>query len=217
MTLIILVRHGQTEWNRDERFRGHTDIELNETGLAQARALAARISAQWHPVAVYVGPLTRTRQTGDAIAHSVQLAAQVEDGLIDVDCGGWQGLTPAEVQQRWPAEYQTYLHSPEGFTFPGGDSLEAARMRGMDCLQKLIAPYPDQTLVLVSHNALNRLLLLTILGLGTQSYWSIRQDLCALNAFEAGGGHFSLITLNETGHLLSVSSNQDETGGSKTE
>ena len=166
---------------------------------------------------MYAGPLVRTIQTAEPSGQALKLPVQVEAGLIDVDCGQWQGLTVDEVRQRWPAEYQTYLHSPQDFAFPGGESLEAARLRGMDCMQGLIDSHPDQTILVVSHNALNRLILLSILGLGSASYWNIRQDLCALNALEQDNGHFTLITLNETGHVLSLSASQATTGESKSE
>src|SRR3989337_9617 len=108
MTQIILVRHGQTAWNREERFRGHADIPLDETGLLQAQATADRIAMQWKPDAVYAGPLSRTLKTAEPTAQLFNLAVQVEDGLIDVDCGLWQGLTPTEVWQGLPTEFQYY-------------------------------------------------------------------------------------------------------------
>jgi probable phosphoglycerate mutase len=202
MTRIILVRHGQTAWNREERFRGHADIPLDETGFAQAKATAARIAAQWKPDAVYAGPLSRTIQTAEATAHEFNLAVQVEEGLIDVDCGEWQGLTPEEARRQWPAEFEMFLHSPKDFVFPGGEALEAARLRAIRRVEELAARHPDQTLVLVSHTALNRLILLSVLGLDSRSFWRIGQATCAINVFEGRSNDLTMVTLNETGHLL---------------
>jgi len=102
VTHIILVRHGQTAWNRVERFRGRADIELNDSGLAQAEATARRIAAEWHPEAIYASPLSRARTTAQAIARRVALEVVVDAGLLDIDYGQWQGLTPDEAHSRWP-------------------------------------------------------------------------------------------------------------------
>jgi broad specificity phosphatase PhoE len=211
MTKVILVRHGQTAWNREERFRGHAEVPLDEIGLAQAKATAARISAQWKPDAIYAGPLSRTVKTAEPAAQLFNLDVQIEPDLIDADCGDWQGFSPGEVNKRWPAEFHSYLHTPRDFQFPGGESLEQARRRAMNCVNILIEHHPDQIIVLVSHTALNRLILLSVLGLDSHSFWSIRQDTCAINVFESEENQLTLITLNETGHLLSVNANKPTT------
>jgi len=185
MTKVILVRHGQTEWNRDERFRGHADVPLDKTGRAQANATARRISLQWNPAVVYAGPLSRTIHTGEPIASAIPSTVQVANDLIDADCGQWQGLTPDEVNERWPAEFHSYLHQPGDFQFPGGELLETARRRAMKCVNTLIEHHRNQTIVLVSHTALNRLILLSVLGLDSQSFWKIRQGTCAINVFDS--------------------------------
>ena len=208
MTCIILVRHGQTAWNREERFRGHADIPLDETGFAQAKATAIRIAEQWKPDTIYAGPLSRTVQTSEPAAQLFNLTVQVAPGLIDVDCGDWQGLIPDEARQSWPIEYETYLRSPGDFQFPGGEALEMARKRAMKLIEDLVSRHPDDTIMLVSHTALNRLILLTVLGLDSHSFWKLRQDTCAINAFELNKGEFVLTLLNETSHLLSLSVSQ---------
>lgn len=100
MTKIILVRHGQTAWNREERFRGHADIPLDETGLAQAQAVAARVTLQWRPDVIYAGSLSRTLQTAEPTAQLFHLPVHPERDLVDVDCGDWQGFSPEEVRAK---------------------------------------------------------------------------------------------------------------------
>ena len=102
MTRIVLVRHGQTEWNRVERFRGRADVPLNETGLAQAEATGRRVASEWQPVCVYSSPLSRAVKTAEAIARHFDLPVHVHPGLADIDYGEWQGLTPDEVEEHWP-------------------------------------------------------------------------------------------------------------------
>ena len=99
MTRIILVRHGETEWNRVGRFRGRADVSLNGTGLFQAQATGRRIADEWRPVAIYSSPLSRAARTAEAVAWHFDLRIQIDTGLIDIDYGEWQGLTPDEVRK----------------------------------------------------------------------------------------------------------------------
>ncbi len=216
MTHIVLVRHGQTAWNREERFRGHADIPLDETGFAQAKAVSKRIASQWKPDAIYAGPLLRTIQTAEPTAKLFNLPVQSEPGLIDVNCGDWQGLTPDEVRQRWPNEFDIYLHSPRKFRFPGGESLEAARLRAFQRVHELTQEHLGETVMLVSHTALNRLILLSVLDKDSSGFWKLGQDTCAINIFELEEDRIHLLLLNETSHLLSLSTDRDPTRASKT-
>lgn len=201
MTQIILVRHGQTEWNRIERFRGRADVPLNQTGLAQAEATAQRIAADWQPAAVYAGPLSRTVQTAEAIAAACQRQVEVEQRLIDIDYGDWQGLTPDEVRERSPEALAAWYEIPHLARIPGGETLEQVRARALSAVNVLAAHHLDQTLVLVSHTVVNREILLGILGLGNERFWRLRQGNCAINVFEADEDDFTLVTMNDTCHL----------------
>jgi len=201
MTRFILVRHGQTEWNRVERFRGRADIPLNETGLAQARAAGQRVAQEWKPVAVYSSPLSRAVKTAEAIAGLFGTDGQRHPGLVDIDFGQWQGLTPDEARTRWPQEVDAWYSSPQAARIPGGESLDDLRQRGMSAVKELGERHQGQTIVLVGHTVINRVLLLGVLGLGNDRLWRLGQAPCAINVFEGDGTDFTLVTLNETGHL----------------
>ncbi|MFQ5925719.1 MAG: histidine phosphatase family protein, partial [Dehalococcoidia bacterium] len=101
MTRIILIRHGQTEWNRGERFRGRVDIGLDETGMRQAEAAAERI-ARWGVAAIYSSPLKRATVTAQIIASRLHLPVEPVDGINDMDFGIWQGLSIGEARSRYP-------------------------------------------------------------------------------------------------------------------
>ena len=201
MTLIILVRHGQTEWNRVERFRGRADIPLNEKGLEQAEATGRRVASEWQPSAIYSSPLSRAVKTAEAIARHFNLAVQFHPGLADIDYGEWQGLSPEEARQRWPDEIEAWYHRPHEARIPGGETLEALRQRGMATLSKLVSRHPGQTIVLVGHTVINRIILLGVLGLGDERFWHLRQDTCAINVIEAEAGDYTLASMNDTCHL----------------
>ncbi len=130
MTHFILVRHGQTEWNRVERFRGRADIPLNATGLEQARLTAVRIAARWAVSAIYASPVQRAQQTAEAIGALTGLAVQPHAGLLDIDFGQCQGLTSAEARSRWPDVVDAWYAHPSLAHFPGGERLADMRARG---------------------------------------------------------------------------------------
>ena len=201
MTRIILVRHGQTEWNRVERFRGRADVPLNETGLAQAEATGKRVASEWQPVAVYTSPLSRSVKTAESIAKHYDLKVQIHPGLADIDYGEWQGLSPEEAGQRWPEEIDAWYNHPHQARIPGGETLSDLRARLMQTVNELAARHAGETIVLVGHTVINRIILLGILGLGNDRFWRIKQDTCAINVFEAEAGDFVLVSLNDTCHL----------------
>lgn len=200
-TIFVLVRHGQTEWNRIERFRGQADVPLNETGLAQAEATGRRVAGQWQPVAVYSSPLSRAVKTAEAIARHFDLSVQTHPSLIDIDYGEWQGLTPDEARTRWPEQVDQWYNHPEQVHIPGGETLDDLHTRAMQTVKELASRYSGQTIVLVGHTVINRIILLGVLGLGNDRFWHLRQETCAINVFETDGEDFTLVSLNDTCHL----------------
>ena len=203
MTRIILVRHGQTEWNRVERFRGRADVPLNETGLAQAEVTGKRIFNEWRPEAVYSSPLSRAVRTAEIIAGHFDLSVQVHPGLTDIDYGQWQGLTPEEVRERWPEMIDDWYNKPDSIRIPGGETLEELRTRLLRAIGELVKRHDGQTIVVVGHIVINRIILLGVLGLSNDRFWRLHQDTCAINCFKAEGGDFTLVSLNDTCHLRS--------------
>jgi len=201
MTRVVLVRHGQTEWNRVERFRGRADVPLNETGIAQAEATGRRVAKQWQPVAIYSSPLSRAIKTAEAIAQHFTLPVQPHPGLIDIDYGDWQGLTPEEARTRWQTTVDAWYNTPQLARIPRGETLDDLRTRGMAMVNEIVARHVNQTIVLVGHTVINRVILLAILGLTNDRFWHIKQDTCAINVFEASDSDFTLVSLNDTCHL----------------
>ena len=138
MTRFILVRHGQTEWNRFERFRGRVDIDLDETGLMQAEAAAEKI-ARWEVKATYSSPLKRAMTTAQIIAHRLGLEAQPLEEINDMDFGLWQGLSISEVREQYPELFGLWRLHPEGLKIPEGETLEQVRNRVAACIDELAA------------------------------------------------------------------------------
>jgi probable phosphoglycerate mutase len=201
---VYLVRHGQTDWNRVERFRGRFDIPLNPRGLEQAEATAARIAGRCRPAEILASPLSRARQTADAVARRTGPATRVCEGLVDIDYGEWQGLTPDEVAQRWPRELEAWHESPETARIPGGETLAGVQDRALRAVRETCARLPSDrsdSVVMVGHTVVNRLILLGVLGSPLNSFWRLKQDPCAIILLEFDGSSFFVAVMNDTGHL----------------
>lgn len=201
MTRFVLVRHGQTEWNRIERFRGRADVPLNDTGLRQAAAAGERIAADWKVSAVYSSPLSRAVATAEAIAGHFEHHVQTHSGLIDIDYGAWQGLSPEQARERWPAEVAAWFSAPEQARIPAGESLDDLRNRSVSAVRELVGPHAHETIALVGHTVVNRVILLAVLGLGLDRFWRLQQEPCAISVFESDGTDFVLCSMNDTCHL----------------
>jgi broad specificity phosphatase PhoE len=197
MTRFILIRHGQTEWNRVERFRGHADLALDETGIKQAEAIAEKLS-QWEIAALYSSPLRRAMMTAQALANRLGISVQPLDSLIDIDVGAWQGLSPQEAAERDNALYQQWLERPHEFRFPNGESLREVRDRVVATVDSLAKQHNEQTIALISHNMVCRVLLCFVLGLDNSHLWQLGQDVAAINIFEISEERPMLCLLNDT-------------------
>jgi glucosyl-3-phosphoglycerate phosphatase len=155
---LVLWRHGQTSWNAERRFQGHSDISLDETGRDQARN-AARYLAAMQPSAVYTSDLARASETAGYLARLTGLPVQPEKDLRERGGGAWEGLTDAEIRARYPAEYGQW--NP-----PDGEPVPAVADRVAGAFERIADALPDGSLaVLVSHGAAISLGIARLLGL----------------------------------------------------
>ena len=203
MTRFILVRHGQTEWNRFQRFRGRVDIDLDETGLRQVEATADRIT-RWEVKAIYSSPLKRSMTTARIIAHRLGLEVQPMEGINDMDFGRWQGLSIAEVREQYPELFDLWRFSPERLKIPEGETLEQVRTRVAACVDEVAAKHDGETVALVSHRVVCKVLLCYLLGSDNSHFWQIAQDATAINLFEVWEGRFTVWLVNDTCHLRNL-------------
>lgn len=202
MTKILLTRHGHVDGIKPARFRGRAELSLTMHGLAQADALAARIAAHWKPVAVYTSPLQRCVVTGAKIAEACGIAASVDRGIGDIDYGAWQMRTHEEVAKEMPAAWHLWRHAPHLVRFPGGESLQDVVARTSNALRMVLEMHPDDTVVLVGHDSVNRALLLQLLDQPLSAYWRLAQDPCTLNEIDVfAGGEVRVGCINDTSHL----------------
>ena len=199
MTELILARHGETEWNIEEIFRGRADIELNQTGLKQAELLAKYLSSRQID-AIYSSPLKRAVKTAEAIARYHRLAVEIAPALIDYDCGEWQGLLSKEVIDRYPQVHARWVSQPHKVKIPGGESLNDVRKRAVPVVSEIAARHRG-TVVLVAHRVVNKVLICALLGLANSHFWNIRQDVGGITTFSYEKGRFILTEHNNTSFL----------------
>ena len=199
MTEIILARHGETEWNIGEVFRGRLDIELNQTGIKQAKLLAEYLS-NLKIDAIYSSPLKRALATAEIIATYHKLNVEIAPGLIDFDYGKWQGLPHQEVKDKYKKLYAEWINSPEKVKIPAGGSLNDVRKRATGVVDNVIAKY-EGTVILVSHRVVNKVLICALLGLDNSHFWNIRLDTCGITTFIYENERFILTKHNDTSYL----------------
>jgi broad specificity phosphatase PhoE len=201
MTKLILARHGHVEGISPERFRGRAELPLTELGRREAELTAARIAASWRPAAIYTSPMGRCVDTGAAIAKPLGLAPSAILRLNDIDYGDWQGLTRDEARARWPAELDLWYAHPDWAAIPNGESLQQVLTRAVAALRDIVRRHPDDTVVLVSHDSVNRVLLLHAVELPLSRYWRFRQSPCCINELDFGADGFTILGINQTDHL----------------
>ena len=145
---ILIARHGETDWNRELRFQGHADPSLNDEGRRQARALAERL-ADAGIAAIYASPLRRALETAEIVARRLGLEVAVDERLREVDVGSWEGLTRADLEERFPDEFRRWIDGGPGWE--DGESYDGMAERVAAALDDLAGRHRGETILVVSH------------------------------------------------------------------
>ena len=201
---ILLCRHGETPWNAEGRYQGQIDIPLAPTGEAQARALGMRLRDQPITRAV-ASPLARARRTAElALGEDRSALLTFDEGLKEIAHGEWEGLLAAEIRERDPERLAAWRDTPDQVLMPGGESLVGVLDRAWPAFARACAGLgPQDTLLVVAHDAVNRVLLCRILGLPLPRLWTFRQAPATLNLLEGRDpDHLEVVRLNDCSHHL---------------
>ena len=205
MTEIILIRHGETEWNASEVFRGRADIDLNETGIRQAELLGKYLSREKIDH-IYSSPLKRAVSTAEAIAGFQKKKVETVDNLIDFDYGEWQGLTIEQVKDIDDVLYQDWLDTPEQMKIPGGENLENVLDRAMRFVVGSVIKCREGKIAVVSHRVVLKVIICALLKLDNSHFWDIRIDNGGITRFVYDGNHAVLAGHNDTSYLNTMNS-----------
>jgi broad specificity phosphatase PhoE len=161
--MIHLARHGQTAYNREGRFQGHLPVPLDETGRAQAGALA-EVAAGHDLTSLWCSPLERARETAGIVAERIGLMPEVDPRFAETDCGDWTGRWFADVQAEDPAGFARFEATEAMFRFPGGESYEEQTARVTAGLADLRARPEQLPALVVCHRVSIRLALVALHG-----------------------------------------------------
>ena len=200
MTRILLVRHGRTEWNKGQIFRGTVDIPLDEQGRKEAACARDWLKAEtFH--AAYSSPLSRAVETAEIILEPHGVPVVKHGGLTDLNYGEWQGKPNDEVVQLYPELVRQWKQGPHTVVFPKGEGLPDVRDRAMKAAEEVVAKHPEETVLVAAHRVVNKVLIAALLGLDDSHFWEIGQDTAALNEFVYQGGKWICRLVNDTCHL----------------
>ena len=197
MTRLVLVRHGETIWQAENRYAGSSDIPLSARGAEQAQllakwALTADLAALW------TSPLLRARETAAPSECATGIAAHVDSRLREIHFGQGEGLTNAEISQTFPGAFAAFQSDPVSYHLPGGENPQDVVHRAIECLNEIEASYPGGRVMVVTHNTLIRVTLCHLLGVPLSKYRTLFPtiDNGALSEIELQNSQASLLRFN---------------------
>ena len=199
-TTVILVRHGESAWNRDGRYQGRIDTDLSSLGRQQA-VLVGRRLADEHLAAIYSSPLRRALDTAQAIAGSHVVGVLAEQGLTEIDHGVWSGLSRDEIQERFAQDLETWINQPTRLQVDGAETLHQVAERARTCVGALVQRHPGQTIVVTSHDLVIKVLVALAMGMDLDRVWFLRLDNASVSVLEYGEKGVRLGLLNDVCHL----------------
>ena len=199
-THLIAIRHGETEWNSEGRYQGHLNSVLNAEGLAQARALAERLSTERFDL-LLASDLGRALQTASAIAMRTGHEIVVEPRLRERRMGIFQGLTPEEVRERYPEEYARFRSHDPDYVIPGGESMRQLYERSVACFTELAERHAGLTLAAVSHGGVLAMLYRHAKALPLDTPRDFALHNTGINRFCRRQGTWQLNIWGDIGHL----------------
>ena len=203
-TTTVLLRHGETPHTAEKRFSGSTgtDPELSEVGLRQAAAVAERLAASGGVDVVVASPMRRTRQTADAVAKALGAKVREVDAFRECAFGEWEGLTYDEVRQGWPEALDAWRGDVK-VAPPGGESFDDVRKRVVRARDQVLARYPRQSVLVVSHVTPIKVLVADALGAPMSALYRMELSPATLTEVQwYAGGQASLRRFNDAAHLL---------------
>ena len=200
---LFTIRHGETAFARDRRFAGARDVPLTPRGQRQCEAVARALSGAFVG-AVYTSPLHRARASAALIAAPHKQDVRVEPAFREMSFGDWEGLTRAEVAVRFPREVEAWAATPQLVQPPGGERLEDVASRVAGGLAALCDEHGGQTVVLVSHAIVIRLIVLAALGLGPDRLWSVDASPAGITEIEYVDGWTTVHRMNTLIHLDAI-------------
>lgn len=201
MSRVILVRHGESVWNEARRFQGNSDPELSARGREQAGLVARRLALEARPAALYSSPLRRAAATAQILGGALGLPVCLEPDLREMGLGEWEGLTPAEIEERWRGAYVRWVRDPAAHVPPGGEGMEAFLTRVAAAVDRIRGAHAGQDVVIVSHGGAIGAYLCRVLRLGASGLFRFKLENASVTHILEDPVGLRLALLNDTSHL----------------
>lgn len=201
-TRVYLVRHGETDNNVLHRFMGTTDMPLNERGQNQAKCLGKSI-ADTHIDKIYSSPLRRTMMTAREVQGVRDLEIIQDGALAEIDCGQWEGLDRAEIEQRWPGMIDLWQYKPDLLEFPDGETFQQVQDRSMEAFVRIVNENRGKAIAISTHMLPLKLIVAKLLDIPIRDVWNM-QDIenTSLTTFDIwDDGSFKMVTWGDDSHL----------------
>ena len=199
---ILLVRHGETDWNLAGRFQGRSDVPLNQKGREQASALALALKRE-SLAAIYCSPLARAKETAHLIkAYHPSVPLYEEEGLVEMNLGEFEGIEGRRWAEKYADFRSAWRDNPASVTMPGGESLQEVQARAMAALERISKAHPpDCTLLVCSHNFVILTILCHALEIPLDRFRELKQGTAAMNVLYLQGGRLRAEVVNDRSHL----------------
>lgn len=200
MTKIILIRHGETIWNKLGKYYGWTDVDLSAKGILQAKLLADNF-----PVpkvdAVYASDLQRAYNTAEYIGSKFHCKVQINKNLREMNFGRWEGLIYQEVLDQWPAEVEKFIEHPDKVEIPDGETFAQVQQRVMNSMHNIVDANNNKTVVVVVHGVVIAVTLAAVLGVDLQYLGIFQQSNTGINILSYDKEKWQVQLINGTAHL----------------
>lgn len=197
---VILVRHGETNWNKEGRYQGQIDTELSERGIEQGKALALALK-DIHIDEFYASHLKRARDTAGFCAQYHGKDVKVDERLQEIAHGTWEGRLASDVELESPELLKAWRQTPDKVLMPEGEDLQMLNQRSMRALEDIASSNVGKTVLVAAHDATNKVLICSIMQAPLSSFWQVKQDNTCINVIEYENGVWRLVLLNSTLHM----------------
>lgn len=201
MLRLFLVRHGETEWNKQGRLQGNSEVRLSSEGVRQARLLAEHLPFK-HVDAIYSSDLSRALDTAKILAEHFKLPVKKIPNLREANFGDWEGRSIRELAEESPDDFGNFFIDPEKCHPPHGETFLECQARVMNVIREIIATHENKNVLIVSHGAAIRLIIGAALDMPIHRIWAISQFNTALNILRVDEGKFTAELINSTAHLI---------------
>jgi len=185
---IFFIRHGETDWNREELVQGQKESSLSNRGFDQARRLAQRLKKENIQV-IYSSPLKRARQTSEEVKKVIKVEINFDDDLKEILLGRWESLNREDIKREYPLEFEQWLKNPADFKAPDGESWKGVRKRASDFFNRVIVRSPYERILVSSHNGFGKVFMIDFMGIDLSKFWNFSLD----------NGSLSLLVLHDNG------------------